>query len=100
MKVSELTPNILAGYLRIDDDCLDDLTLQFLETAITSAKGYIKSYTGLTDEEIDEYSDLTIACMTLVQDFYDTRSILIPANKSARNKTVDTILGMHSRNLL
>ena len=100
MKVSELTPNILVGYLRIDDDCLDDLTLQFLETAITSAKGYIVSYTGLTDEEMDNYQDLTIACMALVQDFYDTRSVLIPANKSARNKTVDTILGMHSRNLL
>lgn len=100
MKVSELTSNILAGYLRIDDDCLDDLTLQFLETAIVSAKGYIKSYTGLTDEEMDKYQDLTIACMALVQDFYDTRSVLIPANKSARNKTVDTILGMHARNLL
>ena len=100
MKVSELTPNILAGYLRIDDDCLDDLTLQFLETAITSAKGYIMSYTGLDNEEMDNYQDLTIACMALVQDFYDTRSVLIPANKSARNKTVDTILGMHSRNLL
>ena len=47
---------------------------------------------------IDAYNDFVIVVYILVQDMYDNRSMYV--EKSNLNKVVDTILGMHSVNLL
>ena len=94
MKVSEITLKDIAAYLRLDDD-FDTAQLQPIFDA---AVHYIRDYTGLTGEEIDEHEDFYIAVMVLCQDMWDTRCMYV--DKSNVNKVVDTILGMHRVNLL
>jgi len=95
MTVSQITVNEVASYLRLEED-------EFSESEIANllavAKKFIKSYTGLTYDEIDVYEDFYIVVMVLCQDMYDNRSLYV--DKNNLNKVVETILGMHSTNLL
>lgn len=50
------------------------------------------------DLGLDAYSDFVIVVYVLVQDMYDTRTLYVDKDKS--NKVVETILNMHSTNLL
>lgn len=93
MKVSEITVEDVANYARIDD--FNDIEIKNI---LESAKAYVRSYTGLTDEEIDTHDDFYIAVMALCQDMYDNRSMYVEKNNV--NKVVDAILGMHCVNLL
>jgi hypothetical protein len=93
MKVSEIESDQVAEYLRLDDYQDEDI-----EPMLESAKAFIRSYTGLTDEEIDTHEDFYIVVMVLCQDMYDNRCMYV--DKSNLNKVVETILGMHCVNLL
>lgn len=95
MKVSEITVNDVAEYLRLEHDEYNEIELVNL---LNVSKKFIKSYTGLTDEEIDTHEDFYIVVMVLCQDMYDNRSYYV--EKDNLNKVVETILGMHSVNLL
>lgn len=98
MKVSEIAIKELANYLKLEfSELTDDETLE-LDTLLGIAKKYVKSYTGLTAEGIDTHEDFVIVIYVLVQDMYDTRSLYV--DKNNLNKVVETILGMHSVNLL
>lgn len=112
-KVSEITKEKLADYLRIDSP--SSAQLDEIGTMLKSAKGYVSSYTGLPltapaddeeTEDVDE-SDVTTldsnpefvtAVMVLVQNNYDNRTFYV--DKGQVEKVVDSILGMHRRNLL
>lgn len=92
-KVSDITVEDLADYLRIYDVTDEEETLTNL---LNVAKEYIKSYTG--QEDLDKYQDFVIVALVLVQDMYDNRTMYV--EKSNLSTVVDTILGMHSVNLL
>lgn len=93
-KVSEITVNYLAEYLRIYD--LDENEIALLNNLLNVAKAYIKSYTGQND--LDKYQDFVIVTLVLVQDMYDNRTLYVDTKNL--NTVVETILGMHSVNLL
>ena len=93
-KVSEITVNYLAEYLRIYD--IDENEIELLNNLLNVAKAYIKSYTGQND--LDKYQDFVIVTLVLVQDMYDNRTLYV--NTKNLNTVVETILGMHSVNLL
>lgn len=95
MKISEITVNNVVEYLRLEDGEYNEAEI---ENLLNVAKQFVKSYTGLTDEQIDEHEDFYIVVMVLCQDMYDNRSMYV--DKSNLNKVVETILGMHSVNLL
>lgn len=95
-KVSEITVNDLADYLRMYE--LDEDEINTLNNLLNVAISYIVSYTGHTKEELDNYSDFVIAVFVLVQDMYDNRTLYVDTTNI--NKVVDTILSMHSVNLL
>lgn len=95
-KVSEITTNDLADYLRIYE--LDEDETNTLNNLLNVATSYIMSYTGHTKEELDNYNDFVIAVFVLVQDMYDNRTLYVDTTNI--NKVVDTILSMHSVNLL
>lgn len=69
-----------------------------IEMMIKASVEFVKSYTGLTEEELDIHEDITIAVLMLVADMYDNRQMQI--DKNNLNHTADVILGMHSVNLL
>lgn len=97
MKVSEVTNIDLAEYVRLDD--ASDLELNELERMRSGAVAFIKSYTGLTDEEVDEHEDITQVLFILVADMFDNRNYQMD-NKSVVNPSAKSILNMHSVNLL
>lgn len=93
MKISEITVETIAEHLRIDE--ADDLMIPVIKDA---AVEYVRSYTGLTNEEMDNHEDLTLAVLILASDMYDNRAATVKESNS--NKTLECILGMHSRNQL
>ena len=90
-KVSEITVNDIAGFIRLDE--VTDADTKQLETLLIIAKDYIKNYTAL--ESLDEYADLVIVVYILCQDMWDNRTMYI--DKGNMNKVVQTILDMHTR---
>ena len=95
-KVSDITTSDLAEYLRLDEVSVDDT--KFLNTLLTVAKVFIGEYTGHNIQEMDQYRDFVIVVFVLVQDMWDNRALYV--DKTNLNNVVETILGMHSVNLL
>lgn len=95
-KVSEITVDSLKNYLRLSD--VSDEDEKYLETIKKVAIDYIKNNTGLNDKDLEQYNDLIIVVYVLCQDMYDTRTYYVDNNNV--NKVVQSILDMHSRNLL
>ena len=93
-KVSEITTKDIADYIHLDE--IGDAEQIQLSTFLSVAKDYIKNYTALDD--LDEYADLVFVVLILCQDMYDNRVMYI--EKGNVNKTVQTILDMHTRNNL
>ena len=96
MKVSEITHKEIAEYIRLAEVSADDEKL--LTNLIKIATEFIKSFTGLTAEEVDKHEDFTIVVYILCQNMYDDRVLYV--EKGNLNKVVETILGMHCVNLL
>lgn len=95
-KISQITAQDAADYIRISDATQDDLNT--LNTLLTVAKEYVSQYTGRTLEDLDTLSDVVIVVFILVQDMYDNRTFYV--DTSNVNKVVESILGLHSVNLL
>lgn len=94
--VSNITSQDLADYIRIVEVTNDDLNT--LNTLLSVAKNFIMNYTGHTEVELDNYQDFVIVVLILCQDMWDNRILYV--DKNNLNKVVETILGMHSVNLL
>lgn len=94
--VSQITAQDLADYIRIYEVTQDDLNT--LNTLLTVAKNYVVNYTGQTLESMDTYQDIIIVILILVQDMWDNRTLYVDTNNV--NMVVDSILGLHSVNLL
>lgn len=95
-KVSDITVAVLADYLRIADPSDADNTL--LAAIIKAAQAYMCKYTGLSAAQLDDSTDFVIAALALAQDMFDNRTIY--ADSTNPNLTVQSILDMHSVNLL
>lgn len=99
MKVSELSISDIETYLHIDEDDVDDAETAMLTSFLTAAKHHVKSYTGLTDEEMDAHEDLSIAVLCIAGDMYSNRDMISTA-KGTENLTAKSIMNMYSVNLL
>lgn len=95
-KVSDITVQALADYLRIADPSDADNTL--LAAIIKAVPAYMCKYTGLSAAQLDESPDMVVAALCLAQDMYDNRSMYVDSIR--QNLTVQSILDMHSINLL
>lgn len=95
-KVSDITANDVADYIRLVNFTNDDTNT--LNNLIGIAKTFIMNYTGHTLEELDNYQDFVIVVLILCQDMWDNRTLYV--DKGNLSYPVDTILGMHSVNLL
>lgn len=98
MKVSEVTVQDLAENGRLDEPT--EIELKELARMKDSAVALITSYTGLEEEDLDQYADITEALFVLVMDMFDNRNLLIDYKATNINPTVKTILNLHSVNLL
>lgn len=98
MKVSELTVDYMINYIKIDEPC--DETQKEVEAALMGAKAYVMENTGLLEKDMDDHEDITIAVMVLAADMYENRNLYLDYKYKETNRTVSTILGMHSINLI
>lgn len=94
--VSQITAADCAEYMRISELTDDDTNT--LNNLITVAKTFMSNYTGHTVAELDNYQDFNIVLLVLVQDMWDNRTLYV--DTSNLNYVVESILGMHSVNLL
>ncbi len=94
VKVSEITAQEIADFIRLSDPSEEETN--FLKKCLEIAKSYIKNYTGV--EDLDTQADFVICVYLLCQDMYDNRTIY--SDKTTPNKTFETILNLHCRNLL
>lgn len=94
MKISQVTIADLKNYAHVyhaEDDNL-------FTAILVAAKSYIQSYTGLSFENMDLKEDITIALFVLSTEMYENRVYMVEG--TSVNKVVQTILNMHSINLL
>ena len=95
-KVSDITYQDVAEYCRLDE--LTESDIKTINNLILIAKTYIKNNTGRTEEELDNQVELVIVMFILIQDMWDNRTLYV--DNTNLNYVVDSILGMHSVNLL
>lgn len=95
-KVSDITYQDIAKYIRLDEITQDDQNT--LNALINVSKSFIAGYTGLTPEQMDTHTDFVIVVFILCQDMWDNRTLYV--DNANLNRVVETILGMHSVNLL
>lgn len=105
MKLSEITREDVAGYLRLETGDYEEKTL---DAIMAAARKYIESHTGIPAvsgvegaETLDDHEDLWIAFMVLCQDMFDNRTMYPDAKFSGgANRVVESVLALHARNLL
>ena len=95
-QVSDITYQDIADYIRLDELTQDDINT--LNTLLMVSKSFIKNYTGRSDDELDNYQDFVIVVLVLCQDMWDNRTLYV--DKTNLNHVVESILGLHSVNLL
>lgn len=96
-KISEIVVDDIIDYLRISET--SEKEKKYLKTILNVSKEYIRKYTGYDKiEDLDKYPDLVIVVFVLCQSMYDDRAYYI--DNTNVNKVVQSILDLHSRNLL
>ena len=95
-KVSDISYQDIADYLRLYE--VDNNDINTLNTLINVAKAFISNYTGRSSDELDNYQDFVIVVFVLCQDMWDNRTLYVDSKNL--NNVIETILGMHSVNLL
>nr|DAG81654.1 MAG TPA: head tail connector [Caudoviricetes sp.] len=93
-KVSEITVQDIADYLRLSEPSKEDEN--FLEKCLEIAKSFIKNYTGVDD--LDGKTEFVICVYVLCQSMYDDRVLIV--EKDTLNPMIKAILDMHNRNLI
>ena len=103
MKVSEITVNDIANYLRLSE--ISEEEKKNIELFLNIARNYIENYTGIPQksedekaETLDTYPDFIIVVYVLCQDMYDNRVMYVDGKNI--NNYIKTILDMHTRNNL
>lgn len=96
MKVSGLTAVVVETFCRVDGDAADKSLIESL--FLPAAKEYVRSHTGLNDDEMDQYEDIPIAVCALCSHMYDNRSVEVTSDKV--NQVVMDIIGKYDKNLI
>ena len=94
MKISEITLKDIKDYLHVYH-VFDD---QLITAILIASKNFVKNYTGLTTEGLDDKDDLSMAVFILASELYDNRAYTV--ENTNVNPVIEAILNMHSVNLL
>lgn len=94
MKYSELSINEVKEYLRIDDDSENNtINIMFM-----ASKSFVKGYTGLSLDQLDQYEDLSLVVLCLCAEMYDNRQFTVDKDKVS--PMILIILNLYSIDLL
>lgn len=98
MKVSDITLQQVADYLRIDDP--SEIETSEIQMFMDSAKATIRAMSGLTDAEIDEFDDMVHPFFLLVSEQFDNRNGHIENKQVTQNQSILETIRRHSVNYL
>ena len=98
MKISEITAEDVANYLRLDEP--NEVEEAAIAMFMASARDTVRAVTGLADEEIDEHADLVHPYFLLISDQFDNRNGLIENKQSTVNHSIMEALKRHAVNYL
>jgi uncharacterized phage protein (predicted DNA packaging) len=94
MKISDISLIDVKNYLHVYHDEDDKLITAILQ----AAKSFVRNYTGLSGEKLNISDDLSVAVFILSAELYDNRVYTV--DNTDVNPVIQTILDMHSVNLL
>ena len=94
MKISDISLIDVKNYLHVYHDEDDKLLTAILQ----AAKSFVRNYTGLSGEKLNISDDLSVAVFILSAELYDNR--VYTMDNTDVNPVIQTILDMHSVNLL
>lgn len=94
MKISEVSLSVIKAHCGVSGNDSDELLKVYLE----AAKRLAADYTGLSEEQLDEFPDITVACLNMVNEMYSQRLVMTAGTKM--NEFQRQILDMHSVNYL
>ncbi len=95
MKISEVCVSDVMAWAVTD--ILEDAAI--IERIIMpAAKAHISGYTGIPENELDSYPDLTLAYVALCAFLYDNRTMVVINDKE--NQVVRSFLDSHCQKLV
>ena len=95
VKFSTIDISHCKKHLNIEDDFIEDDT--FIEISLSYAKDYVKSYTSLTEEQLDLIPSIVIAVLVIASDAYTRRVLAFGYDNNKINFIVKSILDMHRK---
>ncbi|MDY3960173.1 head-tail connector protein [Romboutsia timonensis] len=96
MKISEITLDTVRDYINAFEET--DKNIQML---LDASKHFILKRTGIAEDKLDNYEDLSIVALCVCSDMYDRRQFTNDTSSGTTvNPIVDSILNMHSFNLV
>lgn len=99
MKIKDISLQTICTHIREVPENLTSEDIALLMAIKSAAISYCSQYTGLSESDLNEYEDITIACLVLISDMWDNRSITAE-RASGSNVVIENILSMHTENLL
>lgn len=99
MKINEISLKTICNHIREVPENLASEDIELLTAIKTAAVNYCSQYTGLSENDLNNYEDITIACLVLISEMWDNRSISAEQS-SGSNVVIENILSMHAKNLL
>lgn len=94
MKISEVSLSVVKAHCGISGGDSDEL----LGVYMAAAKKIAADYTGLSEEQLDDFPDITVAFLNMVNEMYSQRLVMTAG--AQMNAFQRQILDMHSVNLL
>lgn len=94
MRVSEIPYKLIKDHCGISGKDSDELIDLYKPAAIA----FICAYTALTEEELDEHSDISYAFLAVINEMFNVRSFTVEIDTI--NPMAAQILDSHRRNLL
>lgn len=94
MKISEVSLSAVKAHCGISGEDSDELLKIYMSAAIK----IVADYTGLTEKQLDEYPDITVAYLNMVNEMYSQRLVMTAGTQM--NEFQRQILDMHSVNYL
>lgn len=94
MKLSEVSLNVIKAHCGISGDDCDELLEVYKDAGIK----LVSDYTGLNESELDEFADITVAFLNIVNEMFSQR--LVMTNGTQLNAFQRQILDLHSVNLI
>ena len=96
MKISEITLDVVRDYINAFEETDENIRM-----LLNASKHFVMRRTGLQEYQLENYEDLSIVVLCVCSDMYDRRQFTND-NTSGQsvNPVVESILNMHSFNLL